>query len=264
MANNLVLVKLGGSLITDKNKPYTAKPKIIRRLAKEVKICWNRGFRFLISHGSGSFGHTSSAKYKTAQGIRNKKDVYGLAVVQQDALMINRIVNKIFLEEKLPVLSFVPSSFTMANNKNLSDIFAEPIIQALMIDALPLVFGDVILDKKLGCCIFSGEKTLDNLIKPLTKAGFKFEKIIHCGTTDGVYDEKGRMIPLITKNSFVKLKKAIGLSESTDVTGGILHKVRESLEIAKWGIKSLIINSKTPGNLKKAILGKKVKGTLIK
>lgn len=260
----LILIKLGGSLITDKSKPYTAKPKIIRRLAKEVKFCWDKGFRFLISHGSGSFGHTSAAKYKTANGIRNKKDVYGLAVVQQDAIMINRIVNKVFLEENLPVLSFVPSSFTLADNKNLSNIFVGPIIQTLAIDTLPLVFGDVILDKKLGCCIFSGEKTLDNLIKPLAKAGFKVEKIIQCGTTDGVYDEKGRIIPVITKSSFAKLKQAIGLSESTDVTGGMFHKVRESLEVAKWGIKSLIINGKTPGNLKKAIFGKRVKGTLIK
>lgn len=260
----LILIKLGGSLITDKNKPYTARPKVIRRLAKEIKFCWDRGFLFLISHGSGSFGHTSAAKYKTADGIKKKEDVYGLAVVQQDALAINRIVNKIFLEEGLPVLSFIPSSFTLSDNKNLLKVFVEPIIEALRIDVLPIVFGDVILDKKIGGCIFSGEKTLDNLIRPLVKGGFKIKKIIQCGITEGVYDEKGRTIPALDKTSFEKIKRVVSFSGSTDVTGGMIHKVEESLKIAKFGISSLIISGKTPGNLKKAIFGKKVKGTLIK
>jgi len=37
----LTLIKLGGSLITDKGKPYTAEPQVIRRLAKEIKFCWD-------------------------------------------------------------------------------------------------------------------------------------------------------------------------------------------------------------------------------
>ncbi|MBU2592427.1 hypothetical protein KKD61_03125, partial [Patescibacteria group bacterium] len=143
----IILIKLGGSIITDKNQPYMVKPEVIKSLARQIKFAWDKGYRFLVSHGSGSFGHTSAIKYQTAQGIKQKKDVYGLAVVQQDAIEINRIVNKIFLEEGLPVLSFVPSSFTVSKNKKLAEIFVSAILQALRIDALPLVFGDVILDK---------------------------------------------------------------------------------------------------------------------
>jgi isopentenyl phosphate kinase len=260
----LTLVKLGGSLITNKAKPYTAKPATIKRLAQEIKRAWNRGFRFIISHGSGSFGHTSAAKYQTAEGIKSRKDVYGLAVVQQDAIKINRIVNRIFLEEGLPCLSFIPSSFSLANNKELSLIFTKPIIQALKVDALPLVFGDVILDEKIGCCIFSGEKTLDNLITPLSRAGFKITRIIQCGVTDGVYDGKGKTISLITPTSFSRWGRVIKGSSQTDVTGGMAHKVEECLRTAKQGVESLIINGKTKDNLLRAVMGKEVKGTLIR
>lgn len=260
----LILIKLGGSLITNKNKPYTVKPEVIRRLAKEIKTAWNKGFRFVVSHGSGSFGHTSAAKYGTVDGIKKKQDVYGLAVVQQDALAINRIVNKIFLEESLPVLSFVPSSFTLSEDKNLIKIFSEPIIEALKIDALPLVFGDVVLDKKLGCCIYSGEKTLDNLIRPLKEADYSIGIVIHCGSTDGVYDKNGKTIPIITLKSFKNFAEVINYSSSTDVTGGMLHKVEECLAVAEKGINSLIINCNIKGNLKGAIFGQKVKGTWIK
>jgi len=260
---NLILVKLGGSLITNKNKPYTAKPATIKRLAREIESGWGKGFRFIISHGSGSFGHTSATKYKTADGFKKKKDVFGLAVVQQDALKINRIINEIFIGGRLPCLSFVPSSFTLADNKKLAKIFIEPIIQTLKIDALPLVFGDVILDTKIGCCIFSGEVTLNNLSSRLGKRGFKIKKVIQCGTTDGVYDATGKTIPKITPKNFKKFKSWITESNRVDVTGGMLHKVKESLKIAKLGIDVFIINGKRKGNLYQTIISQPKMGTLI-
>ena len=258
IVKDLYLIKIGGSLITDKSRPYKARPKIIRQLAKEIKTVRGKGCYFLIAHGSGSFGHTSAAKYQTGEGIKNKSSLYGLAVVQQDAIKINRIVNEIFLKEGLPCLSFVPSSFSLARNKKLAKIFIEPIIESLKIGILPLVFGDIILDKKRGCCIFSGESTLGNLIPPLIKAGFKINKIIQCGTTDGVYDENGKTIPLITVDSFPRWEKAITQAANTDVTGGMAHKLEESLKIAKRGIKTLIINGSSKGNLSKAILDKRI------
>lgn len=259
----IALVKLGGSIITDKSRPYTARPEIIKSLAKEIKKTWDRGHRFVIAHGGGSFSHTSASQYQTHEGIKKPADVFGLAVVQQDALKINRIVNEIFLAEGLPVLSFIPSSFTLARNRSLEDIFARPIIQALKIGALPLVFGDVILDKDLGCCIYSGEATLDNLIRPLLQAGFEIDKVIQCGDTDGVYDEEGKTIAKIGLQSFAEWKQLFGGSGATDVTGGMRHKIEESLKMAEMGIDSLIINGGKVDNLLRAILGKDAGGTLI-
>lgn len=257
----LVLIKLGGSVITGKSQPYTVKSEVISFLAQEIKEAWDKGYRFVISHGSGSFGHTSAAKYQTADGLKKKEDVFGLAKVQGDAFKINRIVNEIFLKEGLPCLSFMPSSFSFSSNKKLTGIFIKPIVEALKKEALPLVFGDVILDDSLGCCIYSGETTLDNLIKPLEKAGFKIIKVIQCGNTNGVYDEKGGTMTKITPKSFKNIKKALKKT-SFDVTGGMIHKIKESLNIAKKGIDSFIINGEK-GNLLKAILEEKVEGTLI-
>jgi isopentenyl phosphate kinase len=260
----LILIKFGGSLITDKTKPYTSKPGTISRLAKEIKKAEASGYKILISHGSGSFGHTLASKYKTADGIKKKEDVLGLCLVQQDAIAINRIVNKIFLENKINCLSFFPSSFSLARNKNLESIFVGPIITALKHDIIPIVFGDIILDAKLGCCIFSGEVTLNNLSSELIKRGFKIEKIIYCGITDGVYDAEGKTISVLNPKKFRELKQEIGASDGIDVTGGMAHKVDEAIKMAKRGIETLIINGRIVGNLEKAILGQETKGTLIK
>jgi len=251
---NLILIKLGGSLITEKSRPYTPRLEIISRLAKEIKRAYLKGFKMMISHGSGSFGHTSASKYGTAEGIKRKKDIFGLCLVQQDAIAINRIVNKIFLENKIPCLSFVPSSFSFAKNKKLKAIFVEPIVEALKLGIVPLVFGDIIMDEIFGCCIFSGEVTLDNLSFELQKRGFKIKKVIQCGITEGVYDLEGRTISRITPKNFRRIKRALGRADGADVTGGMLHKVEEGLRIAKQGIKVLIINGRRKNNLYKAII----------
>ena len=63
----LVFLKLGGSLITDKNKPNTAQALVLARIAGEISATLknNKGIKLLIGHGSGSFGHVAGEKYGT-------------------------------------------------------------------------------------------------------------------------------------------------------------------------------------------------------
>lgn len=261
---DLILIKLGGSLITDKKKPFTAKEEVIRRLAREIKRgLKNFSGKIIIGHGSGSFGHTVAAKYQTQNGFINKRSRQGLALVADAAIQINRIVIKNFLKVGLPVFSLAPASFLLAENQKPKKIFLESILEVLEKGLIPVIYGDVILDQKMGCCIFSAEKTLNILAKALNRQ-YRILRIIHCGDTKGVYDRQGKTIPLLTRQSFGQFQKVIGGSGATDVTGGMFHKVKESLAIAGLGISSLIISGKEHENLYRVILGQKVKGTLIK
>ena len=71
------------------------------------------------------------------------------------------------------------------------------------------------------------------------------------------------MIPRISSDNIEEVGKYLAGSSGIDVTGGMKHKVEKMLELAEKGIKSQIINGLVPGNLKKALLDKKVKGTII-
>jgi isopentenyl phosphate kinase len=263
----LILIKLGGSIITDKSKPFWAREEVIRRLAGEIKEAQTklpRDTKIIVGHGSGSFGHTVAAKYQTQNGLINKNSVEGLSLVADAAIQINRIVIKNFLKENLPVFSFAPASFTLSENFNKKEIFLQPLIESLKRGLLPVVYGDVVLDTKSGCAIFSSEKTLDLIAQNLSK-NFRQIKVIYCGDTDGVYGEKGKIISQITPKNYQTIKKWIGGSGKTDVTGGMLHKVEESISLArKLKIETIILNGKKAGNLKKALLGEKIKGTKIK
>lgn len=260
---HLILIKLGGSLITDKARPFTEDLVTIRRIVREIHQARKISRKLLvIGHGGGSYPHVPAAKYKTAEGVVNMESYKGIVVVQDAAARLNRIIIKELINVGENAVTLSPSSFMIAENGEIKKAFLEPLLKLLEFEMLPVVYGDVTLDLEKGCCILSTEKILNYLAQKLTRH-YEINKVIHCGKTGGVYDEKGRVIKSINRNGFNKLKKEIGESDGIDVTGGMLHKVEEALKLAKKGISSEIINGSKSRILKKAILGKKVLGTII-
>ena len=185
---NLILVKLGGSVITDKKKDFTVREENILRLGRELKSVLKSGkCKIIIGHGAGSFAHVPAYKYKTKEGLIKKDSLYGMGVTEDAARKLNSIVIEKFLSLGLPVFSFSPASFLISDAKVCSKSYLDPIKKALQIGIIPVVYGDVILDKKTGCTIFSTEKILSILAKELQK-NYKI-RIIYVTDVDGVYDK---------------------------------------------------------------------------
>ena len=162
----LILVKLGGSLITDKSVDSIAKPEIISRLANEFKSAKkNFDGHIIIAHGSGSFGHFAAAKYHLRDGSTPPLDPMGLPEVANAAVKINRIVVDNFLRQSVPVVSFAPASLIVASAKKTKKVLLEPILLSLDYGLTPILYGDIIFDQKIGFCIFSSETTLSLLAR---------------------------------------------------------------------------------------------------
>ena len=224
---DLVLVKLGGSVITDKSKPYTARLDVIKKLAKKISKLKSKNTDLIIGHGSGSFAHVPASKYQTQKGLINAKSTWGLALTADAAIQINRIVISEMLKLKIKCLSFSPLSFNYGKK-----VLIGHIKKAMEIGMLPVIYGDVIMNKDRGFEIYSGEKTLDLLARKLS-IFYKKIKIIYFTDTNGVYDDKGKTIPLITSKNFKEIKKYLTGSGNLDVTGGMIHKVEESLKLVQ-------------------------------
>jgi isopentenyl phosphate kinase len=262
--NQLILIKLGGSLITDKNNPFTPNLEVIERLAKEIKKILIAGkFNLIVGHGSGSFGHVTAKLYQTQKGFINDKSPYGAALVQDSASQLNRIVVKKFLEEQVRAVTISPSSSLTTKDGKISEWNLTPLLLLLKNKMLPIVYGDVVPDEKKGCTITSTEVLLNYLAINLKKV-YQIEKIIYLGDTSGVWDENKKIIPLITPKTYISLQKNFGASRGIDVTGGMDHKMSEAIEIAKKGIEVVIANGKTTGILTKIIMKEKGDYTTIK
>lgn len=261
---NLFLIKLGGSLITDKQKPFTERLSVIKRLCREIHdIRLKIDDVFIIGHGGGSFPHHPAKKYKTQEGLVGKKSIRGIAEVQDAASKLNRIVIEEFLKAGENAISYSPSSFLITGNGKIKKAFLDSLLHCLDLGMLPIVYGDVTFDTKKGCNILSTEEILNFLALKL-KGAFKSIRIIYCGITDGVYDEEGNSIKKINSGNFNKIRSQLGGSHGVDVTGGMIHKVEEALSIAKKSIPTVIINGIRKNELMRAIRSKDFNGTYIR
>lgn len=257
MTQKIYCLKIGGSVITDKAVPYTAKIDTIRAIAKVLATVKSP---MLISHGVGSFAHTSAAKYGGKKGYTSR---LGIAQVARDAQEINRIVMDIFLEVGLPAISFSPRSLLLTEEGMLEKSFFNPLKEALQQGLIPVIYGDVIWDTKWKTTIYSGETTLHLLTRYLKRHDFQVSKIIQLTNVDGVLDEKSNVIPEITYKNWHEIRRNITKLQVADVTGGMGHKVEEALQMTKYGIETILMNGET-GDFSGFLAGKTVRGTVIR
>lgn len=259
----LVFIKIGGSLITDKTKPFTLNEQALNIICEEVKRAQGLGKTLVVGHGHGSFGHIAIKKYQTNKGIINDESYRGIVEVADVAARLNRIVVKKLLEKGIYAISVSPLSMMIAENHRPVGIWTKSLEEIIRLGMLPVVYGDQVFDRNVGSTVFSTEKVLGYIAVHLIKIGYHIERIIHCGKTNGVYDADGKTIPVITPKNFERYHNVIRGSHGIDATGGMIHKVEETLALAKQGIPGLIIDGIKQGSLSKAVAGEPVLGTRI-
>lgn len=259
----VVFIKIGGGVITDKHQRYGLRPMILSRIAGEISRAYKKSkdTHFVIGNGAGSFAHWSANKYKTAEGFGDEKGRIGAGIVHHDAVKLNQIVTEELLKHDIPAFSFSPSSMIVSEGKVEKEVFIKTLENSLILGMIPVVYGDVVLDSNKGSCIFSTEKVFSVFAKKLAAKGLGVQ-IVHVSREDGVLANR-KVISQINEVNYQEYQELINGSGGVDVTGGMTHKVLESLDLAKSGIRSLIINGLKTRRLEKAILGEKVIGTLV-
>ncbi len=264
----LYLVKFGGSLITNKKKPYTVKRHILDRLVREIKLLREEGYKIILGHGGGSFPHTSASKYRTKEGFIREDSKYGMAVVHYDAERLNMIIMKKLLDSGVEAYPLQASSIAISSGGIIKEMYMETIRHLLKHNIMPVLYGDVGMDTQLGCTILSTEEIFRYLAVELSK---EFSvKIIMCEAIDGVYTKDpnlfsdAKLIPLIDHTNINEVLNYVSGAYGVDVTGGMKHKIEILYKLAEMGIESIIINCKIRGRLIKAVEGRRVKGTIIK
>jgi len=262
----IILVKLGGSLLTDKTTPYRERPDIIARVSREIKEVREKSdFDLILGHGSGSYAHTPAVKYQTMRGVINKESLHGFCVVQDAASRLNRILVKSLIDAGVEAISLQPSaSFIMTQGK-ISEAFLSPLVLALEKGILPVVYGDALFDRYQGHSIVSTEDILLYLSKALLSTGkFEVKQTFLFGDYEGVYDGNQTIIPEITQKSFPHFSSSLFSPGYADATGGMRKKVEVMLDLAEKGNTVHILSGVRPGSIREALLGTRISGTLIR
>jgi isopentenyl phosphate kinase len=251
MGHNLILIKLGGSVITFKEKPLAANFEAIRSISyalASVKI------PIILIHGGGSFGHYWSVKYN----MHSKPDQYdshGISIVHESMIALNQIIVNYMIKVGMNPYMILPSVFTSGRKpiaKKIKEL--KSIVESSVI---PISFGDIIYIENKMYSILSGDALMSILSKILRPS-----KVIFTLNVDGIYKDMGKreiIKELKNNNNSINFSKVI-----QDVTGGMRRKVTEALKISDIGIDVLMVNGLKPERIINAITGTDFEGTLVK
>lgn len=241
------MVKLGGSVITDKSKPFSYRSDVVSALAEEIA---SSDQQVVVVHGGGSFGHTVAKQY----GLSSASPTGPQGVTQtRDAMFeLNRLVCKTFMEFKVNPYPFAPFDVLSKASRPAAATWLRNLLKAGL---TPLTFGDVVAVQG-GFKVLSGDTIVQELAAIL-----KPERCVFAMDVDGVYEENTRVIiPELTPTKARKIR----LPKADDATGGMRLKLDVAARVASWGAKACFVSGYRRNEFSKALKGLEFYGTLVK
>jgi isopentenyl phosphate kinase len=256
------ILKIGGSVITDKSKEMGVRMDTISRLADEILEAQPKNL--IIVHGGGSFGHPVAQKYAIKEGFKDPAQVIGFAETHHVMTVLNGLFMDALIWRGIPAIGMAPASCILTKNGRIA-CFEEGLLKRLLeMGFIPVLYGDAVLDTELGFTILSGDQITAFLALKL-----RAEKIVIGVDVDGLYDADpktnlgAKMFEYLRLNELMEIRRKLGGSSACDVTGGMSNKIAELIPAIEQGIPVLIVNASKPKYIYKALKGEKVKGTLI-
>ncbi|HOT95103.1 MAG TPA: isopentenyl phosphate kinase [Methanoregulaceae archaeon] len=225
-----VLLKLGGSIVTDKRGDCAVDRQGISRCAA---ILARNGFSGLLIHGAGSCGHPEAQRYGIARGV-GRENRGGIAVTHEAVGGLNRALVEALRDAGVEAIGIHPLASCTAEDGRIVSFELEPLQLLLDLGCVPVLHGDVVMDRERGACIVSGDQLVSYLAQRLG-----FTRIGLVTDVPGVLSG-GAVVPRLTRRQAREL--SIGASSMTDVTGGMAGKIDELLRLANAGISSHIFS----------------------
>lgn len=253
----MLLVKLGGSVLTDKARLRTPRKTAILRLTKELS---GLGDDLIVVHGAGSYGHVLARRYRL-NGPASPSKAKGAAVVQRDVRALDDLVVSGLLRAGLAPVVLPPSAILRLQEEGVA-FDPEPFRDYIKLGFSPVTFGDVVLDRSRGVSVCSG----DVLMLELAKA-FRPRCVVFAADVDGLFtaDPKrhkdARLLLSVAEEDLPLID--FGPAKGPDVTGGIEAKVRRMLEIASHADECIIVNGNVKNRMRDALRGRIVVGTRV-
>ena len=257
----MIVIKLGGSAITNKEAFFKPRIDVIRNVARELKSFIQKGNSegIILIHGGGSFGHPLAKKYSLKSGLQGLRSMIGASETVDAMRVLNMIITRVMRNYGLPVFPMQSSAIFLKRNQDVIFFEKRVVEKVLEKGFIPILWGDVVIDEYKGVDIISG----DEIILELSKHFF-LEKVIFGTNVKGVYQDmrRGIIYEVVTPDQFDIVLKSVSKTTVNDVTGGMRGKLEIAFSLARRGVKVYILDITKRGTLLKALLDERV-GTII-
>jgi isopentenyl phosphate kinase len=243
--DEVYLLKIGGSVLTEKGKERKARKSAIKRISEVIALALAHSSRknLVLVHGAGSYGHPQAKVYLESGEVKDA------LITHESAKELNRMVISSLMEYGLRAMPIHPLSGVVSKGPEIKYKIKEQMELALKVGIIPVLHGDVILDAEGGFRILSGDQMV---VYAATE--FKASKVGVGTDVDGVLSDNGEVIRRITPPEADKM--SIKGSEHVDVTGGMKEKVYLLARLAsQHNIPSILFNASKESNVYKFLTG---------
>ncbi|MGC8608302.1 MAG: isopentenyl phosphate kinase [Thermoplasmata archaeon] len=215
----MIIIKLGGSVITDKKAYRKFRPDITNSI---IQYIMKLNERIILVHGGGSFGHIKSHEYGLP-GPANERSRIGFSIVHRDMAELNNLVSSIAIGMGMPIISVPISSIYCCGKIDYSTMeeYAES-------GFVPASYGDVYIKDRNTYGIYSG----DDIVLDLARI-FRPDRVMFLTDVDGIYDRDPKKYADAKLLHSLNESFTLGIVEN-DVTGGIKNKMKAMHSISEF------------------------------
>ena len=213
------IVKLGGSVITEKDRAETLDGPALERAAEALA----GAEELVVVHGGGSFGHHHASDYGVST-TAGSDDPDAVLDIHGAMTTLNRFVVSRLRERDVPAVPVHPLSAADRDDEGALTLPAGAPQRLLGEGFVPVLHGDVIAHAGEGVTVLSGDEIVVELARAL-----EADRVGVCSAVPGVLDEDGDVIAEVTE--FEAVADVLGGSDATDVSGGMAGKIRALLEL---------------------------------
>ena len=174
----MILIKLGGSIITNKETPLSARRKTIDRILNQIKHIKEPK---ILVHGGGSYGHYWSVKYDMHTKPA-KYDMRGVSIDKNSMVDLNKIILDSAVKNRINAYCLPPTDF-MSGNKFVKNKILT-MNQIAKSGLTPVTYGDALWFGQKKSYILSGDVIMSIIAKTLRP---RLSKLVL--NVDGVYSD---------------------------------------------------------------------------
>lgn len=260
-----LVLKLGGSLITDKSRPYQMRLDVMKAVSAEIRACLDEGLidRLVLVHGVGSYGHPPVIKYKLHKGFLGPEQLISISWTQAKVNELRLELAKCLHDAGVPVNLFHVSSVATAEDGVITHMHLDGIRGFEKVGMVPLMGGDMVADKTMGFSVGSGDRVGAILARELGA-----DLLVFATDVEGVFDCDPKSNPdaeLISDINLGNLAAADAL-QGKDASGAMRGKLASMECLRKEmlaGMNISVLSMLEPGNLRRLLKGEPV-GTSIR
>ncbi len=255
----LLIIKLGGSILTHKRTGGGMRKKFIRDVVKEVASVYkslSSQYSLVVLHGAGSLGHPLVHRYQLSGAPLSFKTMFGFSQVTYSVETITDFLVRSLRDFHLPAMGFQTRlSFGKDAEGKVFSRCSSFFSSVSRFGGIPVLGGDLVLQENGHLFVLSADR-----LAVFFAREFPFSKILFATDVAGVYPTfpfKKNLRPFSrlsrSRLEDFLLSKTREAASPRDVTGGMVGKLSEILSLSRCRV--VIFDGRNPKNISLVLRG---------